>query len=1427
MDIGCPNITCEDCGSFMWYEERVDKPHRPKKPKFSICCQRGKVQLPLLLEPPEILQTLLSYEGGRRSAKFREKIRAFNSMFAFTSMGAKIDHTVNIRPGPYVYKISGQNYHKIGGLIPEEGETPKFCQLYIHDTENEIQNRMCSFKKGAKAEELDATIVEDLKEMLDRENPIAQLFRMARDRLSAPGTANVRIKLLGTRSTESRQYSKPTSSEIAALIVGDFGNSNGKRDVIIEHKTMGFQRITELHPSFMAMQYPLLFPYGEDGFHLEIPYSQTNGRKRENVTIREYYAYRIQQRSLEGKTLISAGRLFQQYIVDAFTAIEEDRLRWVRKNQTKLRTELYKNVCDAVVRGDTIAAATGKRMVLPSSFTGGPRYMVQNYQDAMAICRHFGIPDIFMTFTANPKWPEIQYMLDKIPGQLPESRPDIITRVFKLKLDQLMKHVVQGQHFGKIISALYTVEFQKRGLPHAHILLWLHQKNKYPTAQDIDKIITAELPSETQDPEGFNAVTQLMVHGPCGEANKNSPCMVDGFCSKNYPKRYSPETMIDKDGFPTYRRREDGRHVQKGDIRLDNRYVVPYNRDLLLRFQAHINVEWCNKSRAIKYLFKYIHKGPDRATVLIEDNVSPQNTQTPLKITEVNEIKTYLDCRYVSACEACWRIFDFDIHYRTVGVTRLSFHLPGENSITLRDSDRLSNVITREGIEDTMFTEWMRMNSIHPDARKLTYLEFPTKFVWDKQNKIWKIRKVGTTIGRIYYAHPTSGERYYLRILLNIVRGPQNYEEIKTVGGVTHASFKQACNALGLLDDDKELNEALAESGHWATGFQLRDLFVTLLLFAEVTNVKEFWEKNWQLLSEDILYNKRRLFHHFGLQLTEQQIQTYCLIEIEKLLIKNGKQLIDYDGMPLPEKSAIEALDNRLIREELNYNIQELEEEHERCHPLLNEQQREIYNHVIDAVTSNTGGLYFVYGHGGTGKTFLYRTIIARLRAAKKIVLAVASSGIASPLLPGGRTAHSRFQIPLDLFEESTCSIKQNTHLAQLINQTDLIIWDEAPMTKRLAFEALDRTLKDIVGYKNPDKALKPFGGKTTLLGGDFRQILPVIPKGQRQDIVQSCINRSYLWDHCKIFMLSKSMRVSDSSSSSRLSSLAYEFNKWILQIGDGKLTTICREGEDIPTWTKIPSQYLLKPTGDSIKQIVDSTYPNLQKQLKNEDYLRERAILTPLNDTVDDINNYIIHMIEGTTKQYRSSDQIDKATDNIVEQEIMYPVEFLNTLSFNGYPNHCLDLKKGMPIMLLRNINPALGLCNGTRLIILRLGDRVIEAKILTGSNIGAKVLIPRIVLTKNDSKWPFILRRKQFPIKVCYAMTINKSQGQSLNYVGLYLPRPVFSHSQLYVAVSRVTSPKGLKILIVEQDDTYAQYTKNVVYNEVFNELPQCNYS
>ena len=160
----------------------------------------------------------------------------------------------------------------------------------------------------------------------------------------------------------------------------------------------------------MALQYPLLFPYGEDGYMFGIPYRTFvggNSRKRKSVTMREYYAYRLQQRSHEGRTLLLGGRLFQQFIIDAYTCIEEKRLRWVRTNQKKLRSELYSGVKDVILHGDTNPITVGKQIILTSSFTGSPRYMVQNYQYAIAICKSVGYPDLFITFTCNPKWPKI------------------------------------------------------------------------------------------------------------------------------------------------------------------------------------------------------------------------------------------------------------------------------------------------------------------------------------------------------------------------------------------------------------------------------------------------------------------------------------------------------------------------------------------------------------------------------------------------------------------------------------------------------------------------------------------------------------------------------------------------------------------------------------------------------------------------------------------------------------------------------------------------------------------------------------------------------------------------------------------------------------------------------------------------------------
>lgn len=202
-------------------------------------------------------------------------------------------------------------------------------------------------------------------------------------------------------------------------------------------------------------------------------------------------------------------------------------------------------------------------------------------------------------------------------------------------------------------------------------------------------------------------------------------------------------------------------------------------------------------------------------------------------------------------------------------------------------------------------------------------------------------------------------------------------------------------------------------------------------------------------------------------------------------------------------------------------------------------------------------------------------------------------------------------------------------------------------------------------------------------------------------------------------------------------------------------------------------------------------------------------------------VNEHLLSMIPGEEKIYLSSDSICASYRNIRGNQELYTTDFLNSIKSSGLPNHTLKLKVGVPVMLLRNIDQPNGLCNGTRLVITQLGSHIIEAKIISGNNIGMKVFVPRLLLTPSDIKLPFKFQRRQYPLVVCFAMTINKSQGQSLSHVGLYLPRPVFSHGQLYVAISRVTRKSGLKVLICDKDGQTYNTTQNVVYKEVFQNL------
>jgi hypothetical protein len=680
--LGRMSVVCPDCHAYHWEAERLSTSSR-LNPKFGICCLQGKIKLPLLSDPPKELKDL--YE--RRdldSDHFLQNIRRYNNSFAMTSVGGNIDRAINDGGGPWIYRIRGELRHDAGGLLPPDGEPPVFAQLYIHDSaEQQINWRTTAGK-------LQKTAVIKLQAMLHEHNRLVHAYKQAYERAMEHLGGQIEDLTLALRFNEQtddrRTHNLPTADEVAGVIPSISPASSGARDILLQLKGGSLQRISDLSPLYSPLHYVLLFPRGESGWHPGIPRGQPveelagvqeqepgeepgdpttapqgpRRKKQSTVSCAEYYAFRLHLRQGESDHLFRAGKLYQQYAVDAWATIEQQKLMWLRSNQPTIRSDLYRGVRDALAADQNISPESlGQRTILPSSHIGSPRCMQQFCQDALAINRYYGGGDLFMTVTANPTWPEIQSAL--FPHQSASDRPDLVSRVFNLKISALMDDIFKKGILGKTVAHIHTTEFQKRGLPHMHFVIYLHSDSKLRTPQDIDSLICAELPDKDQEPELFELVSTMMIHGPCGQVNPESPCMVDGKCSKNFPKPFREETTLSEDGYPSYRRRDTGRtytkKIRRKDVHYDNRNVVPYCKYLTWKYRCHINMECIISFKSVKYLYKYVYKGPDHTNMELA--------------TSKDEITLYTDARYLSSPEAHWHIFRYHMHQEVPNVVRL------------------------------------------------------------------------------------------------------------------------------------------------------------------------------------------------------------------------------------------------------------------------------------------------------------------------------------------------------------------------------------------------------------------------------------------------------------------------------------------------------------------------------------------------------------------------------------------------------------------------------------------------------------------------------------------------------------------------------------------------------------------------------------
>ena len=774
----------------------------------------------------------------------------------------------------------------------------------------------------------------------------------------------------------------------------------------------------------------------------------------------------------------------------------------------------------------------------------------------------------------------------------------------------------------------------------------------------------------------------------------------------------------------------------------------------------------------------------------------------------VDKIEDFWNARYLSAGEAMWRILGFHITHKDPAVTALPIHLP--NSRTRTQYARSDGSESHLSLLDRYF---LRPDAFFPDGSSnrhfstLTYQEYYTTFrlttfdprreglaayymeqandVHSPRMHVVKRDMSCTHLTRIHHVRPSDGDVFYLRCILQ-KEPASSFVHARTVNGTIHRTFQDAAQAKGLFSDVSESTLTLTEAVECLyTPRQLRLLFADLL----INDCLEFPTQTWNTFANAASFDFYLKHNH-----CHAIAHAYALQDMQSIVHEHGMTLHDY-GLPLPdiptEHETISEMDRWSSHQP--FLLQRARATYHR----LNLEQRHAYDIISNSLNAQQPLSLFIEGKAGTGKTTVITTLCDALRASNLIILPTATSAFAAQLYSGGRTTHSTFKVcvpslpaPLipyhskqvsvtDNNELITSSIHPNDSRAQLLRDTSVITWDEAPMSNKAVLSCVEETCRSVM------KNQQPFGGKIIILLGDFRQTCPVIRGGSKADVLNASIKSSPLWPSFQKMQLTQLIRNADDP----------EFAAVIDAIGDGQSTV---------------ADLRIFPRTTHSEDLLSFVFPDTV--LTNPFLCLSRSILAPTNAQISDYNRRLLARLPGADRTYLAADFIKESED----QSTVPPAALLDYLSLHpppSLPPPTLTLKTGAMCRMLRNFSVDRGLVKNARVVVTHLGAHLIAVqKLLEDGLTTDDILLPRITFTATLPSGHTLLR-KQFPLAVAYATTFNSCQGLTLDRLGADLTRPVFSHGQLYTALSRVRRREHALLLLPTDDP----YTTNVTYKEL----------